>query len=92
MYCEMFQTKPKWQQYIIYVSLKSKGIAAEISEHKDLVCMNHLLNTLYVVYTLIREVITDPTEVLHSILLVFFKLMKQNAVFNDGECISAFYC
>lgn len=33
MYCEMFQTKPKWQQYIIYVSLKSKGIAAEISEH-----------------------------------------------------------
>lgn len=33
MYCEMFQTKPKWQQYTIYVSLKSKGIAIEISEH-----------------------------------------------------------
>lgn len=33
MYCEMFQTKPKWQQYTICVSLKSKGIAVEISEH-----------------------------------------------------------
>lgn len=34
--------------------------------------MNQLLNTLYVVRTLIPEVITDPTEVLHS-LLFFLK-------------------
>lgn len=66
----MFQTKSKWQQYTIYVSLKSKGIGAEISEHIKTVCMNPLLNTLYVVPTPIPEVITDPTEVLHSLLII----------------------